>query len=637
MLPKTSPFGNVSFRCDRQPYSGLLFDEIDSGRWMTIIVGGPSQSGKTLSAFVIPILRDVKELGLNTIAAFPEADMASDKWDTDFRPTLEDSPDLRALIPETGPGSRGGRIRDRVSLGNKVDIKIMTRGGDDTALAGYTSPRVYATEAAGWSHSTETSVEANPLRQLRARMKAFKRTDKRRLLLVEGTLTVAEELPYIARGADDDEKLISSRSRLLSDCPHCGGWISPGREDLVGWQQAESEDEAADKARFLCPLCKKVLTDAQRRRSMANLRLVHHGQRINKHGEVVGRKPPTSTLWFHWQAWHNLLRDPADFGAAEWEAQQTEEGTEERENAEKELCQFDFSVPFKSTLSDQEPLKATEIRKRCDQWKRNVLPHDTAKVTVGIDIGDWTGWPFVFAHRNKGQRHVPSYGAFDVKRNKEDDLESRIVASLHDYADNVIEQGFPHEGTDGLYIPDIVWIDGGYMPEAVARFIRERGGIKQKRYHLVRGRGRSTNNGGYRQPRRTGGKILRIGKQWYQEINYDRKIKEITFNADYWKLALDASLKGEYGRKGATTFFYPELKHEHAKVSNHLANEQFKKEWKPGKGLVEGWVVTGDQHWKDAAAMGLAAGSMAGINLLDIEEPPASDTENDNFYSRMKK
>ena len=584
------------------------------------MVSGPSQSGKTLSTFVIPTLRDVIALRLNTVIGFPEADMASDKWDTDFRPTFDESPRLRRLLPKTGPGSRGGRIRDRITLENGVDLKIMTSGGQDTGKAGFTSPRVRVTEAAAWSNSGETSMEANPLRQLKARMKAFKRNDPRRCLFVEGTLTVEEELPWSARGSDDDERLISSRSRLLSPCPHCGEWIAPGRESLVGWQDAESEDQAANESVWLCPMCSGAITNEQRYESVAHCKLVHYGQSIDKHGDIVGPTPPTSTLWFHWIAWDNLLRDIADFAVAEWEAAQIEEGTEEFENAEKELCQFDFSIPYKSKLADNEPLKATVIRKKTDEWPRNILPPDTRFLTVGVDVGDWTGWWFAIAWRVCGLLHCPGYGAFDVKRNPSDDVETRLIAAMHDFADSYCESGVALEGSDGLVIPDQVWCDIGYLPDTMAEFIRARGKFFENRYRGCRGRGGSVKRGEqYTHPKRISQSKPRIGTQWYMEPNHKRRIPEITFNADYWKLFVHYRLRAEKGKKGSLSFFRADTKNEHAKVSNHLANEQFVKRWEPGKGLIEEWVKTGDNHWLDAAAMACAAGDSLGYRLQDIE------------------
>src|SRR5690242_9240513 len=43
------PFQGRRFRCDRQPYTGLWFDAVDSGRWSRYVATGPTQSGKTLA------------------------------------------------------------------------------------------------------------------------------------------------------------------------------------------------------------------------------------------------------------------------------------------------------------------------------------------------------------------------------------------------------------------------------------------------------------------------------------------------------------------------------------------------------------------------------------------------------------
>src|SRR3990172_9124819 len=49
------PFAGRRFRCSRQPYTGLWFDQIDSGRYARCVATGPTQSGKTLSCFVVPL------------------------------------------------------------------------------------------------------------------------------------------------------------------------------------------------------------------------------------------------------------------------------------------------------------------------------------------------------------------------------------------------------------------------------------------------------------------------------------------------------------------------------------------------------------------------------------------------------
>jgi hypothetical protein len=642
----TGPYAGQPFRVDRQPFTGLLFDELDSGRWPEIHITGPSQSSKTLSGFVIPTLRDVVELKEDVLIGVPEADMAADKWDKDFLPTLRESPDLMWLIPDKGPGSRGGRIKDRVTLGNGVDIKIMSRGGQDTAKAGYTARRIRVTESAGFSQAAEASVEADPLRQLKARQRSFRRAE--RSLIVEGTITIEEELPYRARGHDDDDKLISTRSRIVSPCPFCGEHICPGREHLVGWQDAETEQEATDRACFICPSCSKLINDEMRRASMAECRLVHWGQSVDQNGRVVGDLPPVSTLWFQWHAWHNLLLDAADTAIDEWKASQLEEGTAERENAEKELCQFAHSVPFKSKLAENEPLSAQVVRKRTDEWQKNLLPADTVKLEIGVDVGDWTAWWVAVAFRENGQLHVPAYGAFDVKRQDNDELATRIIRSLTEFNESTVLAGFPVEGSDGLRLPDGVGVDIGHMPDEVCAAVRTFGRGWGNRWKPMRGRGGSRrqvgkNNGGYNHPLQVTQARPLVGNQWFAELNLHRRLFEVTFNADYWLLHMQDRLRATPGGKGALTLYKKDIPNEHDRISNHWTAEQLKRSWDPTKGgLVEKWVKNGQNHLGDALKMALVMGDIHGYKLREIAEPkpeqvPESGTSipRSDFYARL--
>ena len=78
------PFQGRKFRCARQPYTGLWFDAVDSGIWNRHVATGPTQSGKTLSCFVIPLLYHLFELEETVICGLPDMDMAADKWREDI-------------------------------------------------------------------------------------------------------------------------------------------------------------------------------------------------------------------------------------------------------------------------------------------------------------------------------------------------------------------------------------------------------------------------------------------------------------------------------------------------------------------------------------------------------------------------
>lgn len=647
-MPPTGPRGGEKFRVDWQPFVGLLWDAIDNGDWQTAVITGPVQSSKSFSGLVVPTLRDAIELKLDPIVGVPEADMFADKWDKDFRPVLEASPQLEWLIPDKGPGAKGGRVKDRITLGNRVDIKVMSRGGQATNKAGYTSPRLHITEASGFSEASDSdrNEESDPYRQMLGRLGAFKRTDKRRFVTVEGTVTVANQLPWRLRGADDDEMLVSSRSRIVSPCPHCEAWISPEREYLIGWQNAENEQQVADQARFICPACGQPIVDAQRAASMRDCRLVHWGQEITPDGDIVGEKPPTSTLWFRWSAFHNLLLDAADTAVKEWEASQIEEGTLDRENAERDLCQKNWAIPFTSSLADNEPLNPKVVRKRRTEWPRGILPPDTMYVTVGRDIGKWTGYWAAVSFRESGEVTVPAYGCFDICRGPQDDLSTRIFNALREHDERLLE-GFHVYDSSAAIVPGRVWTDMGYMPDDVAAATRAAGSGLRARFQCARGRGKSiAGNSGYNHPKRAMNATPIIGMQWYREWNFKRGIPETTFNSDFWILYTQERLRTKQGRKGSLTFFAADTKNEHAKLSNHICSDQLVKEWDAKRGgLVEKWVQSGENHWGDCVKQALAAGNELGFSLRDIAdiaveeaEPIEGTPENAdaaNFYARL--
>ena len=50
------PFEGQRFKLDRQPHARIWFEEAMDPHWMNRVITGPSQSGKSLIGFVIPVL-----------------------------------------------------------------------------------------------------------------------------------------------------------------------------------------------------------------------------------------------------------------------------------------------------------------------------------------------------------------------------------------------------------------------------------------------------------------------------------------------------------------------------------------------------------------------------------------------------
>jgi phage terminase large subunit GpA len=167
----SGPFIGRRFRCARQPYTGLWFDQIDSGRWSRCVATGPTQSGKSLTCFVIPMLYHLFEMGETVICGLPDMDMAADKWREDILPVIDQSR-FRSLLPSAGGGSRGGRV-ESLQFANGATLKFMSGGGSDKSRAGFTSRVVVITETDGMDKAGGNSRESDKITQIEARTRAY--------------------------------------------------------------------------------------------------------------------------------------------------------------------------------------------------------------------------------------------------------------------------------------------------------------------------------------------------------------------------------------------------------------------------------------------------------------------------------
>lgn len=614
------PYKGERFKVSRQPFTGLLFDAIDSGDWVEYFVCGPSQTGKTLAAHVLPSLYTVSELRKNFAVAVPDMRMAQNKWEIDFLPTVIASPSLSLLRPNRGAGSQGGAIKDSITFQNGVVLKFMTAGGDDTQRAGFTAEGgVFVTEAARFSAGGENSVEADPLDQLRARMQAVPR--RRRRLVVEGTATISEELPYSGRE-------LSTRSRIVLPCPKCGHWVTPEREHLQGWQAAENEFEAADKAYFCCPDCSQPWTEDERR--LANLagRLLHHGQSIDERGEIIGQPPKTERLWFRWSMANNLLLSAGDVAVDEWKAAQIDKETEAAINAEKKLSQFVWALPYVPTSLGLDPLTSHRVASRQDQYPRGVCPEDTTWITVGVDLGKYFGHFVVIAWRKGGRGHVVDYGIFDVptKKNAEDpngfDVKVAVQKALQALHERFETQGWTIRGRGEVMLADKVLIDCNWETDAVQEFMRSvNGGVARASDVWVCCQGQGVGQHErrkYAQPTRAGGQVLAIGSRYFVTRFPKERVHVVQLDTDHWKSWIHDRLRGKVGERGSLELFASSVK-EHNTYTKHLTNEQLVEKPVPGFGVLHVWENKAQKanHYFDSTSYACVAGHMCGFRVLD--------------------
>jgi phage terminase large subunit GpA-like protein len=593
------PFVGRKFRCARQPYTGLWFDEVDSGRWSRCVATGPTQSGKTLSCFVIPMLYHLFELGETVICGLPDMDMAGDKWREDILPVIERSR-FRDLMPSRGGGSRGGRV-ESLQFANGATLKFMSGGGSDKSRAGFTSRVVVITETDGMDRAALGSRESDKITQLEARTRAY---GCRKRIYMECTVSTEA-------GRTWQEYQASSKARIVLPCPHCRAWVSPEREHFTGWQGAESQSAARATGAFACPDCGELWSAAERTAANFSCKLLHDGQTLSDGGFIQGEVSATDTLGFRWSAVNNLFLTPGDLAADEWRAGRAHD----EENAEREMRQFVWCLPIVPSKWEQISLEHTEITKRILDLPRGQLPVGTKWITSAVDIGKYLLHWAIVAWGDKAAGHVVDYGRTEVPS---DDMgvEQAVMVALRQFRDQIAQGWSDINGLNKH--ADQVWIDSGYLSEVVYAFCRKEG----TRFKPAVGRGvAQQRRQWYNRPTQTGSVVKHIGEGFHINTLANERLDLVEMDADHWKCWLHERLRGPLNQTGAMTL-YCAPSQEHLALAKHLTAEQKVDEFVAGKGVISRWETKRRQnHWFDSLYSACAAGYYCGARLMEENRP----------------
>lgn len=590
------PYKGRKFSCLRQPYSGLWFDLIDSGKWQRFFACGPTQSGKSLCGFVIPAMYHLFEIQETVICGLPQMDMAGDKWREDFLPAITASR-FAKYLPDRGAGSRGGNPT-AIKFTNGATLKFMGGGGDDKQRSAFTARVVVITEVDGLDTAGELSREADPITQMEARTMSF--GDRKRIY---GECTVS-----IEQGRIWQEYIGSTKSRIALPCPHCRAFVTPGREHLTGWHDATHELEAKQHAHFCCPECAKPWTPDERRLANETAIVLHDGQtakRVRKKIVVEGDIPQTETLGFRWSAVNNLFQSPGAIGAKEWKASRSDDD----EDAEKELQQFYWTIPHKPDVEDLLPLDSQAIYRRIVPRARGIVPEGTEVIVVGADVGQYLIHWSAIAWQKNGTGHILDYGRIEVP-SQELGLEQGLLNGLRQLRAKVLQ------GYGGIPVRQ-VFVDSGWQTETVVKFCRERecAGL----YRPTKGFGTTQYMRQYTDPKGPSGDIRWIGRKFHVKWVATSGANLVEVDVDYWKSFIHARIAVPLDQPGALTLFDEPDRREHMSFARHLTAERQVKEFVEGKGEITRWqVIRQNNHWLDAVTLCGPAGYLLGVRLGEI-------------------
>ncbi len=591
------PFEGRRFSCHRQPYTAEWFRLVDSKNWIRHVATGPTQSGKSLSAFVIPTLYHLFEYGETVICGLPDMDMASDKWQEDFLPAIERTR-YRDLLPVKGRGSKGGKV-SAIRFRNGTTLRFLSGGGGDKSRAGFTARVLVVTETDGMDTSSDSSREADKITQLEARTRAY---GARRRIYMECTVSVEE-------GRTWREYKAGTESRLALPCPHCGSHVSPERDSLLGWQSAENVVEARRRSAFYCPGCGQEWKEEHRRIANEQGVTLHRGQEMGPDRAIRGDSPPTETLGFRWSAVNNLFVTAGDVGADEWQA--TRSANED--NAERELRQFVWAVPHIPPKLDLSSLSFEQISRRVIAIPRGIVPSDCLSLSAAIDIGKYLAHWIAIAWCQEERCHVVDYGRLEVP-GAEMAVEKAILVALRQFRD-LCELGWKRP--DGsMRPPELVLIDSGYQAPTVYGFVKEAG----RRFMPAIGRGSGQqSNHNYQRPKGAGSQTIWTGDGCHVSRLEVEGVDLVEANADFWKSFLHARIATPLSTAGALSLFNASPE-EHLSLAKHLTSEKQVEEFLAGKGTVVRWVrQSRNNHWFDAAYNACVAGCLLGIRSSDSD------------------
>lgn len=571
----SGPAEGRRYKIDRLPYARLLFNEL--GKWRRHVITGPTQSGKTLHAYVIPMLYYLFEMKEDVICGIPDLNMASVKWQEDIRPAIEAS-SYANQIPTHGPGSKGGNPT-RIQFQNGRSLLFMAGGGNDKQRAGATSRVLMITETDGMDEVSASSKEGqDKISQLEGRVRAFGLDS---LTFMECTVTTEE-------GRTWKEYTNGTASKIICPCVHCGDWVTPEREHFTGWQDADNKMEAGEKAAFTCPECGGFYTEEHRTSMNQDAKLLHRGQEVTPDGEIVGEPIKTDTLGFRWSAFNNLLAPMQQIGMEEWQISQQEDN----EVAVITIKQQGYAIPAKNTNVDKVQLNTAIVRGSDRRYSGRLtghaagqIPEGTTTLTAFIDCGKRELQWSVEASVSYGW-HVVDYGVFETDipdiKGDEKAVEDAIVDLTSE-----LDRRFPDL--------DCGLVDAGNWSDTVRNTTAR---ISWK-WNPSHGLPTYRHPVGEREDRFLPTDGCRI---WHWSLV--NGVWVVNFHPDAFKKQVHAAFmvvpqNGDDRATGSVSIF-GEDPNQHTQFAKEITAEEWQSEFHPGKGVREGFVpIRKRNHWLD--------------------------------------
>jgi hypothetical protein len=596
----TGPRAGLRFSVNFMPWTGLVLDEFDRGRYTRFFGSGPAQAGKTVLFFQLPALYHLFEVGEDVILGAPTVELARAIYEERLVPAIQLSR-YAALLPTHGAGSRGGKALS-VLFGNGARVRFLGAGGGDAQRSSYTARVVILTELDKMDEPGSVSREADPVTQMEARTRAFGSAAR-----VYGECTMSVEGGRIQR----EVEVFGTDSKLVVPCPACKAYVPLERPGLVGWQGAADVMAARAGARYQCTACKAAWGEEERKLALRSPMIVARDQVVTPAGEISGAAPATDTWGFRWNALASPMRAIADVAGEEWRAEQSGDPKDQ-----KALAQFTWAEPWREEIADLSRPDVNTILAKIAGHERGIVPPESVKLTLGIDVGSYVIWWALLAWKADAQGHVVDFGGIDVPLDHGVKNPTAVLASLRAFRDNVIHPGW------GGRRPDRVLIDSGYEQAVVYQFVLESG---QPRYLACKGYGTSSRHGGWRNPAAAEPSGLRqVGNEWYTLLQ-PAGVHLVHVHSDHWKAQVHDGFWAAQGAPGSLTLWRGDKTDRELRIfARQIVAEERTLRSAGEKEPKVVWVVKSrTNHYLDATSYARCAADIEGVRLVrHLSAPP---------------
>lgn len=580
-----------------QPATSKFLEIADDPFWRRITLVAPNQAGKSLSLvqFLCHCLFNIQE---DLIFGVPDIDkMWQAKWKKDLLPVIQASPDLRKLLPDEGRGTKGG-VPSIVLFQNGQSFQVMGAKAGSTQRSGSTARIVLVTELKDWG-DTDGDEEGTKMDQLASRTLSYQGDE---LLFAESTITDTKNIAWT-------EFLKGTMSMPHFECPGCREYISPDRCDLIGWQDAKSQLEAREKSRFACPCCGYVIEEAQRKRLLQDMIVLHHGQTVDN-GVIVGDMPPTTHFSYRFTASTNMFADAGAIGQEEWDVAH-EKDVGRKASKGRWISQALFAIPSDGSEFEVDPLDGNALLQRVRSPQFGMVKAGSKFLCAGVDVRKtqvhWSVMAF-------GAGSGPQVVQWGVERVLQDIPFEEALKIAGTQLQHRFREGFHVDGSTQKMSVSLTMMDSGWQTDAVRHICDQ-----DPFWMSVMGRGSGyLKNAKYISPSKLSSSVLYIGDKMHLE-HVDGHWK-CQLDANRWKSKLYEALRLPPDDGYSLTFpASPDaLLREYVA---HLLSEKQVIEQKGGESMIIFEDASGPNHWFDASYYAWAAKTVHEFMLsLYVEE-----------------